>query len=88
MSCRVNSSARPGAASYRGQKQKWFAARFLGADSEIAITPPAGHQVEFDAWRWCRSTSWSDLIVPFKRDVYGQVVEAFAAYAVPSTTFR
>jgi len=29
-----------------------------------------------------------DLIVPFKRDVYRQVVKAFAAYAGPSTTFR
>ena len=25
---------------YRGQKQKWFADRFIGDDSEISITPP------------------------------------------------
>jgi putative (di)nucleoside polyphosphate hydrolase len=73
---------------YRGQEQKWFAARFLGSDSEVAITPPAGHQVEFDAWRWVPLDEIVDLIVPFKRDVYRQVVEAFARYALPSTTFR
>jgi putative (di)nucleoside polyphosphate hydrolase len=68
---------------YRGQEQKWFAARFLGSDGEVVITPPAGHQVEFDAWRWVPLSELVDLIVPFKLDVYRQVVEAFAAYAVP-----
>jgi putative (di)nucleoside polyphosphate hydrolase len=36
---------------YRGQMQKWFAARFTGDDSEINLTPP-GHKPEFDQWRW------------------------------------
>lgn len=68
---------------YRGQAQKWFAVRFLGADSEIDITPAAGHKPEFTDWRWVPLPEVADLIVPFKRDVYLQVVEAFAPYARP-----
>ena len=68
---------------YRGQKQKWFAARFTGADSEINITPPPGHQGEFVDWRWAPVSDLMGLIVPFKRQVYIQVVGAFSALAVP-----
>ncbi len=68
---------------YRGQEQKWHAARFLGPDTEINITPAPPHKVEFDAWRWVPLSDVVDLIVPFKRPVYRQVVEAFAAHARP-----
>jgi len=68
---------------YRGQKQKWFAVRFRGPESEINITPAEGHPVEFEAWRWLPLTELVGLIVPFKRDVYRQVAEAFRAHAVP-----
>jgi putative (di)nucleoside polyphosphate hydrolase len=68
---------------YRGQKQKWFAVRFRGPDSEINITPAEGHKAEFDAWRWVALNALADLIVPFKRDVYKEVAEAFKAHAVP-----
>ena len=63
---------------YRGQKQKWFALRFKGDDSEINITPD-GHEPEFDAWQWVPVTQLTALVVPFKRDVYAQVVEQFSA---------
>ena len=55
---------------YRGQKQKWFALRFTGSDSEVAITPTTGPAPEFDMWRWAPASELPDLIVPFKRDVY------------------
>jgi putative (di)nucleoside polyphosphate hydrolase len=61
---------------YRGQTQKWFALRFVGEESEINLKPP-GHAQEFDAWRWARMDELLDLIVPFKREVYGQVIAAF-----------
>ncbi len=61
---------------YRGQTQKWFAARFLGEDSEINLSPP-GHKQEFDQWRWATMDEVIGLIVPFKRPVYEQVVKAF-----------
>jgi putative (di)nucleoside polyphosphate hydrolase len=66
---------------YRGQKQKWFAARFLGHDSEINITPPDGHNVEFIDWRWAPIGDVLELIVPFKRAVYEAVLPHFAPLA-------
>jgi putative (di)nucleoside polyphosphate hydrolase len=63
---------------YRGQTQKWFAFRFNGDESEIRINPPpAGHAAEFDQWAWRPMQALPDLIVPFKRKVYDQVVAAF-----------
>jgi putative (di)nucleoside polyphosphate hydrolase len=64
---------------YRGQVQKWFAFRFEGNDSEIDIWRPAGgrHRPEFDEWRWERMERLPELIIPFKRSVYEQVVAAF-----------
>ena len=61
---------------YRGQKQKWLALRFTGADSEIDLAPP-GHKQEFDQWRWARMDEILDIIVPFKRAVYEQVIAEF-----------
>ena len=61
---------------YRGQTQKWFAMQFLGSDSEINLKPP-GHKQEFDEWRWVRMEDMLDLIIPFKRAVYVEVVAAF-----------
>ena len=64
---------------YRGQTQKWFAFRFEGEEGEIAIDPPpSGHDAEFDAWAWKPMRELPELIVPFKRGVYEQVVAAFA----------
>ncbi len=61
---------------YRGQTQKWLALRFTGADSEIDLAPP-GHKQEFDQWRWARMDELMELIVPFKRQVYEQVLAEF-----------
>jgi putative (di)nucleoside polyphosphate hydrolase len=64
---------------YRGQRQRWFAFRFLGDESEINVTEPGGgaHPAEFDRWRWEKLEALPGLIVPFKRDAYLQVVAAF-----------
>ena len=58
---------------YRGQRQRWFALKFTGEDREIDLSPP-GHTPEFDAWKWVPRSDLLDLIVPFKRDVYRQVL--------------
>lgn len=68
---------------YRGQKQRWFAFRFLGDDREISIVPPAGLAAEFVAWRWAHVDTLLDVIVPFKREVYREVLADFAALARP-----
>ena len=54
---------------YRGQKQRWFAFRFLGEDREVDLAPH-GHKPEFDRWRWAEMDELEALIVPFKRKVY------------------
>jgi len=63
---------------YRGQKQKWFALRFEGDESEIAVLDPGdGHKPEFSEWRWERLERLPELIIPFKRSVYEDIVAAF-----------
>jgi putative (di)nucleoside polyphosphate hydrolase len=63
---------------YRGQKQKWFALRFTGDESEIDISCPGGHKPEFLAWRWEEMKNLPSLIIPFKRPVYERIVREFA----------
>ena len=66
---------------YRGQKQKWFAMRFLGADADFNIhAPPGGHPPEFDSWRWTPTEELLRAIVPFKRSVYEAVVREFEQF--------
>ena len=67
---------------YRGQRQKWFAVRFTGEDSEINVASPGGgHKAEFVSWRWEPMKNLPDLIVPFKRPVYERVVKEFSKLA-------
>jgi putative (di)nucleoside polyphosphate hydrolase len=66
---------------YRGQRQKWFAMRFTGDESEIDVEHPDGHEAEFAAWRWEELAAVPNLIVPFKRAVYQRVVAEFAKFA-------
>jgi len=68
---------------YRGQRQKWFAFRFEGDEREIDVLNPGGgkHSAEFLTWRWERLERLPELIVPFKRQVYEQVVKAFGDIA-------
>ncbi len=72
---------------YRGQKQKWYALRFIGDELEIDIATPGGgaHEPEFIAWRWEPLENLPDLVVPFKRQVYERVATEFAQFAKPST---
>lgn len=64
---------------YRGQRQKWFALMFEGAESEIDVLYPAGgeHPAEFNAWRWEDLDVLPDLVVPFKRPAYEKIIRAF-----------
>jgi putative (di)nucleoside polyphosphate hydrolase len=61
---------------YRGQKQKWFALEFLGEDTEVNLKPP-GHKQEFDQWRWMTMDEALDAVVPFKKAVYVEMIQAF-----------
>ncbi len=64
---------------FRGQTQKWFAMRFLGADEDVNL---ATAEPEFDAWKWTPMVTLTDVAVHFKRENYRQVVELFR-YLVP-----
>jgi putative (di)nucleoside polyphosphate hydrolase len=71
---------------YRGQKQKWYALRFTGDESEIDIlNPGGGHEPEFIAWRWEKIERLPELVVPFKRPAYEQIVREFARFTNPSS---
>ncbi len=62
---------------FRGQKQKWFCARFTGPESEIAVD--VEHR-EFSRWRWMDRDELMASIVPFKRDVYHRVLSEFSRF--------
>lgn len=67
---------------YRGQTQKWYALRFVGDESEIDVLHPAGgHEPEFAEWRWEELGRLPELVVPFKRPVYEQVIDEFREFA-------
>jgi putative (di)nucleoside polyphosphate hydrolase len=66
---------------YRGQRQRWFALRFLGEDADIRLD--AHSHPEFVEWRWAELASLPALCVPFKRATYARLVVDFAAFARP-----
>jgi len=59
---------------WRGQRQKWFAMRFTGVDSDIHIDTA---EPEFRAWRWADPDELPGIIVPFKRDLYRAILDEF-----------
>ena len=61
---------------FRGQRQKWFLMRFTGRDTDIDI---ATQRPEFRAWKWVPPAELPRLIVPFKRQLYLDLLQEFAA---------
>jgi len=66
---------------WRGQRQKWFLMRFTGTDADINLA--TGHP-EFDAWEWVEPDRLPELIVPFKRQLYGDLLAEFRPH-LPSS---
>ena len=60
---------------YHGQIQKWFAMRFTGSDTDIDVRT---RHPEFDAWKWIEAAELPRLIVPFKRQLYLDILREFA----------
>ena len=52
---------------FRGQKQKWFIAKFLGTENEINLN--TSHP-EFIEWKWLDAEILPDVIVEFKKNLY------------------
>ncbi len=66
---------------YRGQEQKWFAARFLGTDADVDID--TAHP-EFSDWRWSPVGELAANAVPFKRALYEAVIAEFRPVLLPT----
>ncbi len=62
---------------FGGQTQAWFLARFLGVDADVNL---ATKDPEFNAWQWADPWHLPDLIVPFKRQLYRDVLAEFSAW--------
>lgn len=67
-------AARVWGGRYRGQRQKWFAMRFLGGDGDIDLNT---HHAEFAAWKWLAPNDLIRLVIPFKRRLYSDVFAEF-----------
>lgn len=59
---------------YRGQKQLWYLVRLNAEDHVIEL---GGEHEEFSRWQWVEPSHMINLIVPFKRDIYIALLEAF-----------
>ena len=78
----VDATKRAWRGRYQGQRQKWFALRFTGQESEINVSAPSGGvKPEFETWRWTPMDTLADLIIPFKRGVYEKVTAVFSSLA-------
>jgi len=64
---------------WNGQKQKWFAFKFLGKDSDFQLD--AHQPQEFDAWKWVKLEDAPEKIIPWKRHVYEEVVREFSRFS-------
>ena len=64
---------------FRGQRQRWFALRFLGTAADIRLD--ADPHPEFDCWRWADLAELPVLAPSFKRDIYVALAESFRRFA-------
>ena len=62
---------------FKGQKQTWFLAQFLGTDDEINLDQK---NAEFKEWKWVGINELPDLIVPFKKNLYQELVKEFETF--------
>lgn len=62
---------------FKGQKQTWFLAQFLGTDDEINLDQK---NAEFKEWKWVGINELPDLIVPFKKKLYQELVKEFESF--------
>ena len=57
---------------WRGQRQRWVLADFIGQDSDIDLT--ADDHQEFSQWRWATAAEVLTGIIAFKQPVYEAVL--------------
>ena len=59
---------------YKGQEQRWFLLRFIGEDKEIDIQTK---KPEFKKWKWIQQENLIDIIIPFKKKLYKNILKEF-----------
>ncbi len=64
--------------TWAGQKQKWFALLFVGADEDINLK--AHTPQEFDKWRWIKLKKTPAKVISWKRHIYEELVREFSRY--------
>ena len=57
---------------FRGQKQKWFIAKFVGEEKEIDLKTK---NPEFIDWKWIFPEQLPEVIVDFKREMYLKILD-------------
>ena len=57
---------------FRGQKQKWFVAKFIGNENEINLET---RNPEFIEWKWITPNQLPKTIVNFKKKMYADLLE-------------
>ena len=57
---------------FRGQKQKWYIAKFLGEEKEINLNTK---NPEFIDWKWILPDMLPEMIVDFKKDLYRKLLK-------------
>lgn len=57
---------------FRGQKQKWYIAKFLGEEKEINLNTK---YPEFIDWKWILPDMLPEMIVDFKKDLYRKLLK-------------
>ncbi len=62
---------------WRGQRQTWFLCRFTGTDADVNIETA---DPEFRAWKWAEPAELPAMIVPFKKKLYQELIDAFSAW--------
>lgn len=66
---------------WKGQKQKWFAMRFLGTDKHIRLNKHKPQ--EFDKYLWVELADAPFMVIEWKRHVYEELVCKFERFAAP-----
>ena len=64
---------------YQGQRQKWFMVRLIDQDEHLDLGVDL-EEKEFSDWRWVPVHDLLSLVVPFKKEVYRNIIQEFAPY--------
>jgi len=67
---------------YRGQRQKWFLMRFTGTDADINLET---EHPEFCEWKWAEPQTLPALIVPFKQQLYADLLSEYGPRIVTNS---